>query len=345
MKKKKEKGIQLQSSLIAVDVKNCTIVALQGGSSYQQTQFNRVTDGKRQPGSLFKPFVFLAGFQASTPEKPFTATTEIDGEPFEWKYDKQVWKPKNYEKEYAKLVSARSALAHSINVPTARLAQQVGVSEVRKLILQSGVKANIPEFPSISLGSAEVSPLELAEAYTTFANLGKGCALRPALDVYDENKNVVYSSKMELQDRLPLVPTYLTVEMMKDTFKYGTARAAQSYGFPLDNFAGKTGTTNEYKDAWFIGFSPSFLTLVWVGYDEQEKVGLTGAAAALPLWADFSKLAQSYFGTEDFVAPEHMVSIEIDPESNRLATSRCPKKEKVVYVSGTEPTQSCPLHP
>lgn len=345
VKKKKEKGLQLQSSLIAVDVKTCSIVALQGGSSYQKTQFNRVIDGKRQPGSLFKPFVFLAGFANPSPDKPITAITEIEGEPFEWKYDKQIWKPKNYDKEYPAKVTARLALANSINVPTAKLAQKTGISEVRKMIVSSGVKSSIPDFPSISLGSAEVSPLELAEAYTTFANLGKGCTLRPSLEVYDENKNVIFSNKIEIQERLPTVPTYLTVEMLKDTFRYGTAKAAQSYGFSLENFAGKTGTTNEYKDAWFVGFSPAFLTLVWVGYDEEEKVGLTGAAAALPLWADFSKGALSYFGTEDFAPPPGTTLVEIDPESNLIATSRCPKKEKAAFASGTEPTSHCPLHP
>ncbi len=344
VKKKKAKGLNLQSSLITVDVKNCTIVALQGGSSYQKTQFNRVLDGKRQPGSLFKPFVYLAGFANPSPDKPITAVTEIEGEPFEWKYDKQVWKPKNYEKEYPAKVLARVALAESLNVPTARLAQKIGIPQITKLIVDSGIKSTIPDFPSISLGSAEVTPLELAEAYTTLANLGKGCSLRPYLEVYDENKNRIFENKQEMQDRLPLIPTFLTVEMMKDTFRFGTAKSAQASGMSFENFSGKTGTTNEYKDAWFVGFSPTLLTLVWVGYDEEEKVGLTGAAAALPLWTDFTNKSKSLFGLEDYIAPEGTIGVELDPETNMVATDKCPKKDKVFFVSGTEPTAKCSLH-
>lgn len=344
IKKKEEKGIHLQSALIAIDVPNCAILSLQGGSSYRQTQFNRILQGKRQPGSLFKPYVFLAGLNFPSPDKPITPSTELEGTQFEWKYDNQVWKPKNYEKEYPEKVTAIKALEDSLNVPTAHLAQKVGIPQIVDMITKSGVKSFIPVFPSISLGGTDVTPYELAEAYTTFGNLGKGCALRPILDVYDENKNVVLETKPQLEDRLPLIPTFQTVEMLKGVFARGTARYAQMSGVNWKYFAGKTGTTNDYKDAWFVGFSPQILTLVWVGYDEEEKVGLTGAAAALPLWSEFMKIAQDFVALGDFAMPEGVTKTEVDPVSGKLSTPRCPDRADEYFVSGTEPRENCPLH-
>jgi|688.fasta_scaffold137275_2 penicillin-binding protein 1B len=303
IKKREEKGIRLQSALIAVDVPSCSVVALQGGSSYRQTQFNRVLSGKRQPGSLFKPFVFLTAFEKATIENSFSGETILDGTPFEWIYDKQNWKPRNYEEDSPEKVTAAEALQKSLNIPTARLAQMVGVEAIQETIKKAGISSDIPPLPSISLGSAEVSPFELAESYTTLANLGQACALRPITQVYDENGNLLIDNPVRKEARLSPYATYQTVELMKGVFTEGTARAAQGNGIKLDVFAGKTGTTNDYKDAWFVGFSPELLTLVWVGYDEEEKVGLTGAAAALPLWVDFMRASAPFRQDTDFVKP------------------------------------------
>ena len=303
IKKREEKGIRLQSALIAVDVPSCSVVALQGGSSYRQTQFNRVLSGKRQPGSLFKPFVFLTAFEKATIENSFTGETILDGTPFEWIYDKQNWKPRNYEEDSPEKVTAAEALQKSLNIPTARLAQMVGVEAIQETIKKAGISSDIPPLPSISLGSAEVSPFELAESYTTLANLGQACALRPITQVYDENGNLLVDNPVRKEARLSPYATYQTVELMKGVFTEGTARAAQGNGIKLEVFAGKTGTTNDYKDAWFVGFSPELLTLVWVGYDEEEKVGLTGAAAALPLWVDFMRASAPFRQDTDFVKP------------------------------------------
>lgn len=344
IQRKEQKGLHLQSALIAIDVPSCSVIALQGGSSYRQTQFNRVLQGKRQPGSLFKPFVFLAGFSHPSADKPITAVTELEGTQFEWKYDNQIWKPKNYEKDYPEKVTARRALEESLNVPTAHLAQKVGLPHIVEAINASGIKSPIPVVPSISLGSAEVTPYELAEAYTVFANLGKGCSLRPVLDVYDENKNNVFETKPQLEERLPLIPTFQTVQLLKGVFARGTAKYAQASGVQWQHFAGKTGTTNDYKDAWFVGFSPQVLALVWVGYDEEEKVGLTGAAAALPLWNEFMKTAQDFFPLGDFQAPEGLNRVEVDPTNGKVANPRCPTRLEEYFVPGSEPQDLCFVH-
>jgi penicillin-binding protein 1B len=303
IKKKDEKGIRLQSALIAVDVANCAVIALQGGSGFRQTQFNRILTGKRQPGSLFKPFVFLTAFEKQTFESPFTGDSKLDGSPFEWIYDKQTWKPRNYDEDSPQEVTAREALQNSINIPTARLAQTVGIAPIQENIKKSGVKSDIPIFPSISLGSAEVSPFELAESFTTLAGMGMGCQLRPFTQVFDEYSNLVLDVPLQKEPRLNPEATYQTVELLTGVFTNGTAKAAQGMGLNLNGFAGKTGTTNDFKDAWFIGFSSEMLALVWVGYDESEKVGLTGAAAALPLWVDFMKESQPFRQDKEFVRP------------------------------------------
>lgn len=344
IKKKKEKGIELQGALIAIDVPSCTVLALQGGKSYRQTQFNRVLQGKRQPGSLFKPFVTLAAFQHGSDGQPISPITEIDGKQFEWKYDKQVWKPRNYEKEYADKATVRKTLEDSLNVPTARLAQMIGVPAIVEALRAAGIRSNLPALPSLSLGSADVNPLEVAESYLTLANIGKSCSLRPFTQVIDGNRNIVFDNPIALEEKLPPAPTYQTVNIMKGVLSRGTARYAALSGMKVDNFAGKTGTTNDFKDAWFVGFSPQLLTLVWVGYDEEEKVGLTGAAAALPLWMDFVKSATPFLTNADFVAPEGVTPVEIDPVSLGIAKFSCPEKVTEYFQPGTAPSTQCMMH-
>jgi penicillin-binding protein 1B len=313
--KKYEKGIPPQSALISVDIPTGAVVALQGGSSYQKTQFNRVLQGRRQPGSLFKPFVFLAAFDKSDFSPPFTAITELDGSPFEWNYEGgQSWKPKNYDENSPEKVTAEQALENSINIPTARLAQMVGLDPIVDLIKRSGIHSNIPKIPSIALGSVEVTPFELAESYATLANLGKGHKLQSISKVTDESGNTLYETPNSEEERLPAASSYLTIQLLKGVMSRGTAKAALASGLRVENMAGKTGTTNDYKDAWFVGFTPELLTLIWVGYDEEEKIGLTGSAAALPMWIDYMKQAKPYYNENDFKIPDGILEFRVNPK-------------------------------
>ena len=345
IRENEKKGYHLQGALLALSVRDGAVLALQGGKSYRQTQFNRVLQGKRQPGSLFKPFVFLAGFEQLASGERLSPLTELEDSPFEWKYEGQSWKPRNYDKEFRQKVTARQALEQSLNIPTARLAEAVGVAPIRDVMIQAGIRSNLPAVPSLSLGSAEVTPLELAEAYTTIANEGTSVKLRAFIDVFDEMGNKLHSNPIQSESVLPSGPSFLTIQLMKGVFRRGTARSALTSGIPLENFAGKTGTTNDAKDAWFVGFSPNLLVLVWVGYDEEEKVGLSGAAAALPLWVEFIKKAEPFLTTEDFPVPEGIVGIEIDPESQSLAGPNCHLREMEYFTKGTEPSALCPVHP
>jgi penicillin-binding protein 1B len=338
LKKNEEKGERLQGALVAVDVKNCTILALQGGRSYLQTQFNRVTQGKRQAGSVFKPFVFMTAFQ-KLPD--FTPQTILEDSPFEWKYEGgQTWAPKNYDEEFRGPVLARVALEQSINIPTARLAEQVGVPALYETLVAAGMPKTIPQVPSLALGSADISPMDVAQAYTTVARLGSSCALRPVNAVFDENGNEIFRAQSEPVQVLDPVPVFRTVNMMQRALTHGTARSAKYSGLDVSHFAGKTGTTNESRDTWFIGFSPEILALVWVGYDEKAKVGLTGSSAALPAWIEFAKDADPFTQSEPFTPPEGLTAYTVDHED--VANSgTCQDPITEYYPSGQAPQAEC----
>jgi penicillin-binding protein 1B len=340
LEKKTKQGLKLQGAIIAIDPQNCAVLALQGGRHYRQTQFNRVLQGHRQPGSLFKPFVALSALMAKTAEGPITPITQFDDSPLEWKYEKQNWKPKNYDGKFRGMVTLQQALEDSINIPMARALQRMGVPALVETLKKVGITSPLPEFPSLALGSAEVTPMELAEAYTTMANLGKSCTLRPYYQVYDGNRNLVQETPLVQEERLPPQPIYQTVNMMKAAFVRGTARSAQWAGFNTSNFAGKTGTTNDAKDAWFVGFSPQLLVLVWVGYDEKEKVGLTGAAAALPAWINFMKSAGPYRTDADFKAPPGLMKCEVDFQKVGGENPAAPEKIIEYFQPGTEPANT-----
>jgi penicillin-binding protein 1B len=336
---KEKKGEHLQGALIAIDVKNCTLLALQGGRSYRQTQFNRVTQGKRQPGSLFKPFVFLAGF-AKPLDPPLSPLTMLDDTPFEWIYDNQKWAPRNYDGDFRGPVKARDVLEKSINVPTARLAEKIGLAKIREVIAAAGVQSPLPSVPSLSLGGVDVTPLELAEAYTTIANMGQRCDLRPMLEVYDGNGNQLVQTEKVVHEALPAEPVFQTINLMRGTLTHGSARGAAAAGMPHRDFAGKTGTTNEGRDTWFVGFSPDVLALIWMGYDEQEKLGLTGAAAAVPMWANFMKKARPFIPDNKFIPPPDLIPMVVDRTGNPNA---CPEPVQEYFSRGTQPSSSpCP---
>jgi penicillin-binding protein 1B len=338
LKKLEDKGVRLQGALLAIDVKNCTVLALQGGRNYLQTQFNRVTQGRRQAGSLFKPFVYLTAFQ-KLPD--FTPQTVLEDSPFEWKYEGgQTWSPKNYDDDFRGPVSARTALEGSINVPTARLAEKVGVPALYDTLTTVGMPKTIPKVPSLTLGSADVSPLEVAQSYTTMARLGNSCKISPIETVFDGNGNEIFRAQAEPGQVIDPIPVFKTVSMMQGALTHGTARSAKYSGLDVSHFAGKTGTTNESRDTWFVGFSPEMLALVWVGYDEKEKVGLTGSSAALPAWIQFAKEADPFTQSENWQPPEGVKSFTVDHE-DPTNSGKC-KDPITEYLSeGQKPPAEC----
>jgi membrane peptidoglycan carboxypeptidase len=286
----------LQVAAITVDLSSADVLALTGGRDFRTTQYNRAVDSRRQIGSIVKPFVYWTALKDHDP------MTVVRDEPFEWKVHKQVWKPKNYEKGNEGDVPYFYALTRSLNVPAAKVGQEVGLDNIADVIKKSGISAEVPRLPSLTLGAFELSAWEVAQGYTTLARFGNGDHIHTVIKVEDAHGEVLFERKPSADLQLPPVPSAVLVGMMKNVFEIGTAQAARAWGL-TGPFAGKTGTTSDTKDAWFAGFNGRILTVVWVGYDDNTPMGLTGASAALPVWTEITKAQQAIFQPTDFVWP------------------------------------------
>jgi penicillin-binding protein 1B len=336
----------LEALLLAIQPRTGEIRVMVGGRSYPRSQFNRVTDAERQPGSVFKPIVFAAALEEEERkgERRFLPTRRIADTPFTWEYDGRTWSPENYKGEYHDEVTLRQTLEESLNSATARLAQEVGLDHIYDVAVRLGLRDTLPRVPAMILGGAEVSAYEVAGAFATIANLGfrtETSAIRAVLD--GEGNRIERGTLSASQAVSPRVASLLT-SLMEGVLDRGTARAARSAGidFPA---AGKTGTTNEGRDAWFVGFTPDLLAVVWVGFDRRDVLGLSGAQAALPIWVDFMKAANAGKPPTPFLVPPGIQKAWIDPQSGALATSRCPMRFEESFFDGEAPTESCPLHP
>ncbi len=338
---KKKRG-KAEAALIALDPRTGEILSFVGGRSYNQSQYDRAIVSRRQPGSVFKPFVYLAAFeqalaQGRTDVTPASITLD-EQETFE--FDKQVWTPENYEKEFNGPVTYRYALAHSLNLGTIHVAQAAGYDNVAALWKKLGVGNPPQPYPSIALGVFEATPYEIATAYTIFPNGGLERPLRHLMRVMSGGKDVTKKPKAGVREIARPETTYLVTDMMRDVLDTGTAAAARSMGFTLDA-AGKTGTTNDQRDAWFVGFTPELLTVVWVGLDDNQPLGLTGARAALPIWVEYMTRALAGRESVGFTVPEGITFADIDRVTGKLPTPACPNTVRSAFIEGTVPTEPC----
>ncbi len=342
---RKSKRGKAEAALIAVDPRTGEILAFVGGRSYNQSQYNRAIISRRQPGSVFKPFVFLTAFERALEEGRTDITpasiTMDEQETFE--FDDQVWTPENYEHEYDGPITFRRALAHSRNLATIHVAQAAGYDRVAALWRKLGVGAAPKPYPSIALGVFEATPYEIATAYTLFPNGGAIRPLRHIARILRGGKDVMKKDATGPRVVAKAQPTFLVTNMMRSVLNGGTAASARSMGFTLDA-AGKTGTTNDLRDAWFAGFTPELLTVVWVGFDDNQPVGLSGARAALPIWTQFMKTALAGRASVPFDVPAGITFVEIDAETGKLAGPNCPKIISESFIAGTEPHETCDLH-
>ena len=341
----KRKRGKAEAALIAVDPRSGEILAFVGGRSYNQSQYNRAIISRRQPGSVFKPFVFLAAFEQAMAEGRTDVTpasiTNDQQETFE--FDDQVWTPENYEHEYDGPITFRDALAHSRNLGTIHVAQAAGYDRVAAFWRKLGVGAAPKAYPSIALGVFEATPYEIATAYTLFPNGGMLRSLQHIARITSGGKDVMKRSTVVAREVAKPQTTFLVTNMMRSVLNGGTAASARSAGFTLDA-AGKTGTTNDLRDAWFAGFTPELLTVVWVGFDDNQPVGLSGARAALPIWTQFMKSALAGRASVPFTEPGGIVFVEIDAQTGKLAAANCPKVISESFIAGTEPREVCDLH-
>ncbi|MGE0451412.1 MAG: PBP1A family penicillin-binding protein [Vicinamibacterales bacterium] len=344
LKRRRRKG-NAEAALVAVDPRTGEILAMVGGRSYNRSQFNRAVFARRQPGSVFKPFVFLTAFEqaALNGDTDVTPATIVDDSPTSWEFDDQIWEPVNYDQKYGGLVTFRYALAHSLNIATIKAAEQTGYGNIAELWGRLGVGTQPKPFPSIALGVFEATPLEIATAYTIFPNQGLERRLRHIVRITSGESDVTKPVKQETRAIARPDTTYLVTDMMRSVITEGSGAGARAAGFTLDA-AGKTGTTNDLRDAWFVGFTPELLTVVWVGFDDNQVVGLSGSQAAVPIWAQFMTRALAGHANIPFEVPSGVTFSDIDPDTGLLGASFCPRIARVPFLAGTEPTDSCLEH-
>ncbi|MGE0526964.1 MAG: transglycosylase domain-containing protein [Bdellovibrionales bacterium] len=295
---KKPSQDPLQVAALVVDIPTAKILALVGGRNFRTTQYNRATDSRRQIGSVVKPFVYWPALEGE--KNPLTA---VNDQPFEWTFGRQRWRPKNYDGQARGPVPYFYALANSLNIPAARVGQEVGLDAVAKVLRDAGVTVDIPRLPSLTLGALELSPLEVAKAFLTLARFGRSGHPHTLERVETPSGELLFQTQDSNQTALDPVTTAVLVGMMKQSFEIGTARAARAWGL-AGPYAGKTGTTSDSKDAWFVGFNNRLLTVVWVGYDDNTAMGLTGSSAALPVWVEINKSLQEIYKPGDFDWPD-----------------------------------------
>lgn len=334
-----------QAALVAIDPKTGEVLALVGGRAYSQSQYNRVTTAKRQPGSVVKPFVYLAAFEQGLADgrTDLTPASLVLDEPTTFYYEDKEWIPANYGDEYDGIASFRQALAHSRNIGTIKVAETIGFDAVARLWSKLHTATKPQAYPSIALGVFEVTPLEIAEAYTLFPSLGLVRSLSTVRDIRVDGQHVEVRERAEARPVTDPRTTFLVTNMMRSVMNEGTGAAARGMGFSLDS-AGKSGTTNDLRDAWFVGFTPELLTVVWVGFDDNRPLGLTGSQAALPIWTAFMNRALAGRPNRPFEAPDGVNWAAIDPDTGSLAAPGCPRVIDEAFLPGTEPTDICVLH-
>jgi len=335
---RKDPKKRLQGALVVMQPKTGYILAMVSGRDYSLTQFNRITQARRQPGSAFKPFVYLSGLDELTP------ASILSNEPVTYEVDGKEWRPQNYAAMTEKRVSVRQALAESINLATVDLAMKVGLDKIVSTAKQFGFSTSLKPYPSIALGSSEVIPLELARAYCIFA--GDGVLPYPLSmkEVLDENGKILERRLMSIKRVTTPAKAFIMNSLLQSVVETGTAGSLRAMGisFPV---GGKTGTTNDYKDAWFVGYTPDILALIWVGFDNNDSIFASGAGAALPIWANLMNALPQYISGDWFKMPSGVVQSIVCSESGQLVLkNRCPYPVEEYFLAGHVPSDTCQIH-
>ncbi len=334
-----------QVALICLDPHTGEVKALIGGRNYGMSQLDH-TNAKRPSGSIFKPFVYATALNTGLGTGPdiMTNSSIVDDDPKTFMWNGEEYNPHDMHKNWAGPVTLRTAFAHSLNVPAIEVAEQAGYRNVSDLAHKAGLE-NVRATPSMALGTYNVTPMDMAGAYTIFANDGVMISPRLISHIVDKTGKDIWSSEAEAKRVLDPRVNYLVVSLMQEVLRSGTGAGAGRYGFNLPA-AAKTGTS---QDAWFAGFTSKLLCIVWVGLDDYKDIKMQGADAAMPIWAEFMRRAhqhRAYRNVTQFNMPTGIVSAEIDNASGQLATGGCPPTaiRTEYYLEGTAPTQFCPLH-
>ncbi|MCU1266892.1 MAG: penicillin-binding protein family [Acidobacteria bacterium] len=336
-KKRFEPGT-LQAALVAMNARTGEIVAMVGGRDYSKSQLNRASEALRQPGSVFKPFVYATALNTAYDPIPrvLTAATTYMDEPKTFNYDNQEYSPGNFGEKYSNQpVTLRDAMVHSLNVVTVEVAMDVTIGRVMNLAAKAGLPKPPRSYPAMALGTNEATPLQVASAYTAFANLGTRSTPVPISRVTTGEGVTIAAPVTQKNDVMRPDVAYVMDSFMKDVINRGTGAPVRARGLKA-NVAGKTGTS---RDGWFAGFTPNLVCVVWVGFDDGSQLGLTGANSALPIWSDFMSVALTEHPEwqGDWQAPEGIQQIDIDPKTGEPAKPDDPNKRSELFINGTLP--------
>ncbi len=335
-----EQETPLQVALVAIDPVTGEILAMVGGRDFGQSQFNRATNAHRQPGSAFKPIVALAALSERIPGggSPYTLASRLEDTPFVLTTPVGDWRPNNYDGQFRGSITLREAMVRSLNVPFARLGVEVGPEQIARTAAELGIESWLNPVPSLALGSSEVTLLELTRAFGVLAAGGVRATVRHSSGVLDNRGQMIAQDSPESTPVYNPAEAYLVTSALQSAVERGTGQALRSAGYhgPV---AGKSGTTNDYRDAWFIGYTPELVVGVWVGFDDGTSVGLPGSAAALPIVAQFLRETLGAEGGEDFAVPRGL-------EVARVSTigpggvARC-NGDTEIFLAGTVPQNEC----
>jgi penicillin-binding protein 1A len=342
----------LQGLFLSLEPRTGEIRALVGGRDFKDSKFNRATQALRQPGSVFKPFVYTAALASGIPASHIIFDAPLMLE----QANGEIWAPRNFSPEFSGPMTLRDALRRSINIVTIQLAREVGIETVAQYARRMGIETQIPRVPSIAIGASEVIPLQIAEAYTTFANQGVRTHPRAILRVEDAEGRLLWETKTEQEQVIEPLAASLATDLLRTALDHGTGYIVRNpaignlpYSIPA---GGKTGTTNDGTDIWFTGFTPDLLATVWFGFDMPREIitNAQGGLYAAPVWADFMRGV--YVGDnplrptpEPWQMPERLITRQVDRVTGKLASEWCPQDRAYTeyFIPGTEPTEACDI--
>ena len=334
----------VQGAVVVLDAHDGGVLAHVGGRDYRQSRFDRATRAQRQAGSAFKPFVYAAaiseGYTPSQPIKDEPLKMELEGG--------EVWEPRNITGDFRGQVTMREALVQSRNIPTIRLAAEVGLNDVARVARTSGIRSKIPETPAMAIGTAAVTPLEMARAYTPLATLGTRSEPHWIERVEDANGKIIWEPKIRTDEVMEEGVAFLVTNMLQDAVNRGTGTAVRSTGF-RGPAAGKTGTTNDGSDVWFVGYTPDAVAAIWIGFDNPKEIvnDASGGRIAAPMWGRIMRrMYSSRRMPAAWQTPESVIRRTIDPVSGMVIAEGCKpnrgQSRKELFLEYAEPATTCP---
>lgn len=331
----------LQGCLVAMRPQTGEILALVGGRDYRVSQFDRCTQARRQTGSIFKPFVYIAALEPRSDGPALTLASFVDDSPLEIDTPSGPWRPRNFDRVFHGRVPIREALERSFNVATARVASNTGIERVIDVAQRMGIESPLPAVPSLALGTAEVSPMEIARAYATLASGGVRPEVQAIEDLVDSRGNILERRKLRFQRVLDAGTAFLATSMLEGVAERGTAAGVRATGLE-GPIAAKTGTTDGENDLWFAGYTPELVAVVWLGFDEPRSVRVASSVGAMPIWRRFVQDMTGGQVRGVFVRPSEVERYDVDPSTGALALSGCAERRPEYFLAGTAPEETCP---